>query len=207
MNITVDDIAKVLVPIHMHSDHSIGDGAQSVESIVKRCKKIGYDSVSLTDHGTMTGCYPLERETTKAGIKPIHGCEVYVSECGDTLDEIREHHAQVRQTKKQAAQGDEERVQTRSHLVLLATNDIGYVNLLNIANDAIVNRTYKKPMATWDMVEQNNQGLIATTACLASKLYSLIAHNDVKRLARLLKVYLSTDDQKAEYAGPKEFAP
>ena len=170
-------VEKHLVPIHMHSDHSLGDGAQRAEDIAKRAAKLGRKACSLTDHGTMTGLYPFERACKKHGIKPLHGCEIYVDELGGTLDEIKAKNKELRKENKGKEWTDADRVQSRSHLVLLAKNDIGYRNLVRLNNMAVRDRAIvtKKavPLVTWAEISELSEGLIASTACVASKLASL----------------------------------
>ena len=68
------------VHLHVHSEYSLLDGLAKLPKLIKRTKELDMDAVALTDHGAMYGAYNFYREATKAGIKPIIGCEVYQAE-------------------------------------------------------------------------------------------------------------------------------
>ena len=99
------------VHLHTHSDYSTLDGAQKIKTIVEKAKEMGLPAVAVTDHGNMFGAIELANEAKKADIKPIFGCEVYISR-GSHLDRINIK--------------DEEG--KYFHLVLLAMNETGYKN-------------------------------------------------------------------------------
>src|SRR5574344_2812955 len=97
--------------LHVHTEFSLLDGSCKIKEIVARAKELGMDSLAITDHGVMYGVIDFYRAAKEVGIKPILGCEVYVSP-GSRFDK--------------EAGANEERYH---HLVLLAENDIGYHNL------------------------------------------------------------------------------
>ena len=98
------------VHLHLHTDYSLLDGACGVPGLIKRVKDVGQTAVAMTDHGNIYGTVEFVDEATKAGIKPIVGCELYVCKKDD-------HRA--------PPEGD-----TYNHLVLLCENQEGYRNLI-----------------------------------------------------------------------------
>ena len=67
------------VHLHNHSDFSLQDGAQTVQMLCDRCDDLGMDTIALTEHGNLFSMVPFYKKAQKTGIKPIIGCEVYVS--------------------------------------------------------------------------------------------------------------------------------
>lgn len=70
---------KSYIPLHVHSHYSLLDGLSKPEQIAARCQQIGAESCAITDHGTISGCVKFHNAMTKKKIKPILGCEIYVS--------------------------------------------------------------------------------------------------------------------------------
>ena len=116
--------------LHVHTEYSLLDGASKIPELVAYAKELGMDSLAITDHGVMYGAVEFYQECTKAGIKPIIGCEVYLAK-GSHLD----------MTEK-----------TRYHLILLAENDIGYHNLMRIVSKGQLEGFYYKPRVDKDIV-------------------------------------------------------
>lgn len=132
------------VSLHTHSDHSLHDGFQSVETILSYCSSMGQTAVALTDHGTMTGCGEGFRLHDKYGIKFIAGCEHYL--CNDVT--IKDKNL--------------------NHIILLAMNKEGYRNLNILTTLAhSEDNFYFKPRLDLSLLEKYNAGIICSTACLA----------------------------------------
>tara|TARA_R110000851_G_scaffold103340_16_gene220339 strand:+ start:4113 stop:5471 length:1359 start_codon:yes stop_codon:yes gene_type:complete len=186
----IDLIKQHFVPIHMHSDHSLGDGAQRVEDMAATAARYGYKACSLTDHGTMTGLYPFERACVEQGVRPLHGCEVYLDQTTTSGDiaEIRKRDLELRKINKGKEWTDKDRTQNRSHLVLLTKNDIGFRNLTLLNNLAIRDRALIRqkaiPLVMWSEVADRSEGLIASTACVASKLSALCIKDNAYAFTR-----------------------
>ncbi len=68
------------VHLHVHTEYSLLDGAARIEALVKKAKEQKMQALAITDHGNMYGVLPFYKACKKAGIKPIIGCEVYVTE-------------------------------------------------------------------------------------------------------------------------------
>ena len=132
------------VSLHNHSDHSLRDGFQSVETMLSYASALGQSAIALTDHGTMSGCGEGFRYADKYGIKFIPGCEHYL--CNDVTIKDKD-------TK---------------HIILLATNKTGYRNLNILTTKAHSKDCYYfKPRLDLDLLEKYSDGLICTTACIA----------------------------------------
>src|SRR5436305_397011 len=136
--------------LHLHTDYSLLDGACDVEKLVKRVAEIGQKSVAMTDHGNIFGAVAFYDAATKAGVKPIIGCELYVCKKDD-------HRA--------APEGDE-----YNHLLVLAETDEGYRNLVKITSEASLHGMYYKPRVSKKFLAQHAKGLIGLSGCLAGEL-------------------------------------
>ncbi len=102
--------------LHVHTEYSLLDGSSKIKELVHQAKELGMDSIAITDHGAMYGVIDFYKAAKAEGIKPIIGCEIYVT-TGSRFD-------------KEASQGDKRYY----HLVLLAKNDTGYHNLMKIVS-------------------------------------------------------------------------
>ena len=130
------------VPLHVHSDHSLHDGFQSVKDICKFVSGNMQGTFALTDHGTMSGCGEGFRYAKDYDIKFIAGCEHYL--VPDVT--IKDKNYQ--------------------HIILLAMNATGYRNLNILTTEAHKN-FYAKPRLDLELLALHNEGIICTTACLA----------------------------------------
>ncbi len=134
--------------LHVHTEYSLLDGSNKITELVARVKELGMTSVAITDHGVMYGVIDFYRTAKAQGIKPILGCEVYVTS-GSRFD--KEHNSDARY----------------NHLVLLAENDTGFHNLMKIVSRGFTEGFYYKPRVDYEVLEQYHEGIIALSACLA----------------------------------------
>lgn len=141
------------VHLHVHTEYSLLDGAIKIKDLVSRAKEWDMGAVAVTDHGVMFGAIEFYYECMKQGIKPIIGCEVYVDPKGHTRRE---------------GQGG------NYHLLVLAENEEGYRNLVKLVSIANVEGFYYKPRVDYDLLSKYSKGLIASSACLAGEVPSLI---------------------------------
>lgn len=158
--------------LHVHSSQgSMLDSVASVKSLVAAAKENGMDSLALTDHGTMYGIIAFYKECQKQGIKPIIGCEVYV-----TNDDYSD---------------GEPKKKTRDnyHLILLAENDTGYQNLCKIVSEA-TEHMYYKPRATKQMLRKYHEGLIALTACIGGEVCQAIKNGGIAVGRKIVEEYI-----------------
>jgi DNA-directed DNA polymerase III PolC len=141
------------VHLHVHTEFSLLDGLSQIKRLVARAKETNMPALAITDHGTMYGVIDFYRECKKQGVKPIIGCEAYLT------------HQGRRMTDKQPG------VDTRPHhLLLLARNQTGYQNLLKIASEAQLTGYYYRPRIDHDFLAAHSDGLIATSGCLAAEI-------------------------------------
>jgi DNA polymerase-3 subunit alpha len=139
--------------LHVHTHYSLLDGANKIPELVRQAKKLGMDSLAITDHGCMFGVVEFFNECKKEGIKPILGMEAYMAP-GDRRD-------------KSGTPGE-----TAYHLLLLAQNLEGYHNLLKLSSSAYRDGFYYKPRIDKEILREHQRGLIATSACLGGEIPS-----------------------------------
>lgn len=164
------------VPLHQHSHYSVFDGYATIDEILNRVKDIGSDAVALTDHGTCAGHVEFYRKATERGIKPILGIESY-----QARDSRLNHH-------KTDLKGNRPKNDT-SHLIMIAYNQAGLNNLWTLSTRAYLEGFYHKPRVDWELLEEHNEGLILTSACLGGKVSSAILEE--KSPESILDKYLS----------------
>ncbi len=146
------------VHLHLHTQYSILDGASDIKKVVARAKELGMPALAITDHGNMYGVKEFHDVATKAGIKPILGCEVYV---------VRNRFEKDKDEKA----GD--------HLVLLAKNKKGYQNLCKIVSYSWTEGFYYKPRIDKELLKLYGEGLICCSACLGGEIPQLIMRGDL----------------------------
>ena len=142
--------------LHVHTEYSLLDGSGKIKEMVAQAKALGCDSLAITDHGAMYGVIDFYRAAKEAGIKPIIGCEIYVTN-GSRFD-------------REISQGDDRYY----HLVLLAENNQGYSNLMKIVSTGFTEGFYYKPRVDYETLEKYSGGLIASSACLAGIIPKLL---------------------------------
>ncbi|HEY79379.1 MAG TPA: DNA polymerase III subunit alpha [Dehalococcoidia bacterium] len=140
--------------LHVHTEYSLLDGMCRIPQLVSRAKEMGMDSLAITDHGVMYGAIQFYLQAKEAGIKPIIGCEAYVA---------RGSHRQHEAGEK-----------SPYHLVLLARDQTGYRNLIQLTTRAHLDGFYYKPRVDKELLTQYHQGLIALSACLGGEIPSLV---------------------------------
>ncbi|RRS31207.1 MAG: DNA polymerase III subunit alpha [Epsilonproteobacteria bacterium (ex Lamellibrachia satsuma)] len=131
--------------LHLHTEYSLLDGANKIKALAKKIKELGMTSVAMTDHGNMFGTIDFYNTMRKEGIKPIIGMEAYVHNQEDIGDKS---------------------VRQRFHLCLYAKNDVGYKNLMFLSSQAYINGFYYYPRINWNLLKDNSEGLICSSACL-----------------------------------------
>lgn len=158
------------VHLHVHSHYSLLDGLGKIEQLVDKAKNLGMPALALTDHGVMHGAIDFYLACQKAGIKPIVGQEAYVA-------------PRMRTDK---AQGMDNRPY---HLVLLAKNLTGYKNLIKLTSLAHLEGYYYKPRIDREILSRYSEGLIATSACLASETSRRIQEHDIAGAEEVIRTY------------------
>ena len=169
---------RPFVHLHVHTQYSLFDGLCKIPDMVKRAKELNMPAVAITDHGNMYGVIYLYKEAVAQGIKPILGCEVYMTR-GSRFE---------KKTKERLC-----------HLILLAKDNKGYHNLIKIVSKGFVDgeNNYHKPRVDYDLLEQYHEGLIAMSACIEGHIQQdILNHNEegAKRtLDRLVSIFGKDD--------------
>ncbi len=158
------------VHLHLHTEFSLLDGAIGLDKLIKKAMELKMPAVAVTDHGNLFSALDFYLKATKAGIKPIIGCEIYVAP-GSRFDKTTS-----------AGQHDE----ASYHLILLARNKQGYKNLVKLATAAYLEGFYYKPRIDKELLKVHREGLVGLSACLGGEIPSLLIQNryeDAKRVA------------------------
>ena len=141
------------VHLHVHTEFSLLDGACRIKDLPQIVRDMGQTACAITDHGVMYGVIDFYRACKAAGVKPIIGCEVYVTPQGRSrFDKVHEFDAESR------------------HLVLLCENEEGYRNLSYLVSAGWTEGFYIKPRIDLELLRQYSGGLIALSACLAGEI-------------------------------------
>ena len=169
MDLDTKDIPQH-VPLHLHTEYSLLDGASKIKDLIKKAKLNNIPALAVTDHGVMYGALELYRTAKSEGIKPIIGCEIYIVN-GDHKD---------KSAKSQLY-----------HLILLAKNDEGYINLSKIVTESSLKGFYYKPRISKDFLKAHNKGLIALTACLGGEVPNTVLKNKYEEAREIAEFYKS----------------
>ncbi len=157
------------VPLHLHSEFSLLDGAIKLKELCKFAKENNMPAVAVTDHGVMYGALDLYLEAKEAGIKPIIGCEFYVHN-GDITERDPNNNP-------------------RYHLILLAKNNEGYMNLVKLASDAACKGFYMKPRINFELLKEHHEGIICCSACLGGEVLQNLLKGDYEEAKAVSKKY------------------
>ena len=164
------------VHLHVHSEYSLLDGLSKVDKLVQKAKALDMPALALTDHGAMFGVISFYRAAKAAGIKPIIGIEAYLA--------ARTMHDRDPKLDSRAF-----------HLLLLAENDTGYKNLLQIASAAQLDGFYYRPRIDHDFLAEHNEGLICTTGCLSGEVPRALERGQDEHARELLDWYFEIFDR------------
>ncbi|MBN2381773.1 DNA polymerase III subunit alpha [bacterium] len=159
------------VHLHVHTENSILDGACRIDRLVARAQQFQMDALAITDHGNLFGVIDFYSRATKAGLKPIIGCEVYVapqSMLDKQLDNVRTHYY---------------------HLVLLATDETGYQNLIKLVTLGYFEGFYYKPRIDKEALARHSSGLIGLSACLHGEIPTLVLEERLDDAQRVIGEY------------------
>ena len=155
------------VHLHTHTAYSLLDGEGTIPRLVDRAAELGQTALAITDHGNMYGVIDFYEYARSKGIKPILGCEVYVA-ARSRFDKTHEFDSQS------------------CHLILLAENETGYKNLMKLVSAGFIDGFYYRPRIDMEILRENNEGIIALSACMSGVLSrQLLAENyaEAKRRA------------------------
>jgi DNA polymerase-3 subunit alpha len=163
--------AEDYVHLHNHTHHSLLDGLSKVPELISRVKDLGMKSCAITDHGTMSGAIEFYKQAKSQNIKPIIGIETYVAS-RSRLDK------------------DPSKDKARFHLILLAMNETGYKNLMQLSTKANLEGMYYKPRIDHELLEEFNEGIICLSGCASSELgenLKIDNYDEAKKIAKWYK--------------------
>jgi DNA polymerase-3 subunit alpha len=144
--------------LHLHTDYSLLDGAIQIKPLAKRTEELGMTACAMTDHGNMFGAISFYNTMKGRGIKPIIGCETYITR-GSRSD------------RSAAAPGEK----ANFHLILLAKDLDGYRNLVRLTSKAYLEGFYYKPRIDKEVLAEHSKGLIALSSCMSGVPSALLA--------------------------------
>ena len=172
--------------LHLHTEFSMLDGAARIDEVVAAARADGQPAIGITDHGNMYGVLDFYKACNKQGITPIIGTEAYMA--ADSR-----HERPRRNGREDDGGGGEAGNKLYYHLTLLAENNTGYRNLLQLSSLAYLEGYYYKPRMDWELYERYHEGIIATTGCLGGVvLQALLSGQDqlaLERAARLQDIF------------------
>jgi DNA polymerase-3 subunit alpha len=159
------------VHLHVHSQYSLLDGAIRFEEAFELAKKYGMDAMALTDHGNMFGAVEFYQMAIRHGIKPIVGCEIYVSP-GSRFE-------------RRTGEGGE----GSYHLTLLVKNETGYFNLIKLVSLAHFEGFYYKPRVDKELLSKHNEGLIALSGCMKGEIATHASRGEMEKALQSAEEY------------------
>ncbi len=157
------------IHLHNHSMYSLLDGAIRLNNLAEKVGEYNMDAVALTDHGNMFGAIDFYQTMKQNGIKPIIGCEVYITP-GSRHE---------KNNRKKSAY----------HLILLAENNTGYTNLVKLVSKAYLEGFYRKPRIDYELLTQYHDGLIALSACLGGEIPAAVLAGEKDTARRIAERY------------------
>lgn len=155
--------------LHRHDEHSFFDGFGKPQELAQIAKDLGYKALGISNHGNISGLIQHWLACEDVGIKPVLGCEVYFQPVFNKENPKRKSY----------------------HLNLFVKNLEGYKNLCHIMTEANTKQFYYKPIVDFKLLEKYSDGLICTTACIASATSQSILNNNTKMAIKLLKKFKS----------------
>ncbi|MDE2026760.1 MAG: DNA polymerase III subunit alpha, partial [Patescibacteria group bacterium] len=163
------------VHLHNHTEFSLLDGLSKVKTMIKRAKELEMPALAITDHGALYGAIYFYKACIEEGIKPIIGCEIYITK-GSRFDKETGYN----------------------HLILLAENNTGYKNLMKIVSRANLEGYYYKPRTDIALLREHHEGLICLSACVNGYISDPLLNDQQEEAERRAK-------ELSEIFGPDHF--
>jgi len=138
----------------VHTDYSLLDGACQIGELTKEVARLKMPAVAITDHGNLFGAVSFHDKAEAHGIKPIIGCEVYVAPGGHRNRDVNDKRS--------------------NHLTLLAEDNEGYLNLIQLVSTGFLDGFYYKPRVDHELLAKHNKGLIALSGCVSGEVAEAI---------------------------------
>ncbi|NNE93769.1 MAG: DNA polymerase III subunit alpha, partial [Verrucomicrobiales bacterium] len=162
--------ADPFIHLHLHTEYSTLDGAVRIKDLMKKAQRMKMPAVAMTDHGNIFGAIDFYKAGKKAGIKPIIGCEVYVTPPGTRMTE---------KNPTVMATGGKMRRKRNSHLTLLAATNQGYSNLIKIVSRAHLDGFHYKPRVDKEYLAAHSEGIICLSGCIIGEINQAIQADDL----------------------------
>ncbi len=154
--------------LHCHTQYSLLDGAAGIDHLIESAERRDIPAVAITDHGNLYGVPEFYTTAQKSDVQPIIGCEFYLTPSG-----IQD-------------QSDP----TRYHQVLLAKNQTGYENLMQLSSTSFLEGFYYRPRIDLDLLRKHHEGLVATTCCLQGQVPQMILNQGEEAAQEKFEEYL-----------------
>ena len=149
------------VPLHVHSEYSLLDGAIRLPALARRCRELGMPACALTDHGNLHGAVEFHDACVAQGVQPILGCELYVAP-GSRFDR----------------QGRHGPADAGHHLIVLARDAEGWRNLMQLSSKGFLEGFYYKPRVDKALLAEHAGGLTCLSGCLSGEIASLLLRGE-----------------------------
>jgi DNA polymerase-3 subunit alpha len=157
------------VHLHLHTEYSLLDGAVRMRELMKKAVEMEMPAIAITDHGNLFGAIDFYQHAVAAGVKPIIGCEAYVT-TGSHKDKTTGRESTF-------------------HFTLLAENEIGYRNLVKLVSAAHLDGFYHRPRIDKELLAAHSAGLIGMSGCLASEVNSALQGGNIEKAQRITAEY------------------
>ena len=180
-------MTKDFAHLHQHTEYSMLDGASRLDDLVDALVRDGQSACGITDHGNMYGAIPFYKACKEKGIKPIIGTEAYMAH--DTRFERQPTRGKVDDSGGVTEQGHKQYY----HITLLAENEVGYRNLIQLSSRAFLEGYYYKPRVDWELLDAHSEGVIATSGCLGGHVLQALMNEGydagLEKAARLQDIF------------------
>jgi DNA polymerase-3 subunit alpha len=180
-------VSDSFVHLHQHTEYSMLDGASRIGEVVAKAVADGQPALGITDHGNMYGVLDFYRACRDAGINPVIGFEAYMAH--DSRFERPARRGRIDDGGGDAGEGRK----AYYHLTLLAENNTGYRNLIQLASRAFLEGYYMKPKVDWEILAEHAEGVIATTGCLGGHVLQALMNQGydaaLERAGRLQDIF------------------
>lgn len=170
--------------IHVHTKYSLLDAIIEPEELVKKIIEIGDDAVCVTDHGNVYGDVEIYKYCKQYNVKYLYGCEMYICDDVESKNKDSKYY----------------------HLVVIAKNETGRINLNELISQSVHHKYYGKPRIDFDLLTQYHDGLIVCSACMAGEIQRSLINNDFEHAVTIVDKYkkLFGDDYYLEYQSHSE---
>lgn len=169
------------VHLHCHTQYSLLDGAADISTMIKKAVADQMPAIAITDHGNMFGVFEFVKEAHKHHIKPIIGCEFYI-----TFDRFKKEVLPGFGNDEDGSKGKK-----AFHQVLLAKNETGYKNLIKLCSLGFTEGFYYYPRIDFELIKRHAEGVIATTCCLGGIVPQHILNRSEEEAEQVFKDWLS----------------